>query len=182
MNGDDDFSPQVREWWQNHPLCKEYRLLPREAHSIGVSAMTSAIRSQFGRLYDDSSSFYTDLAVSRFLREDSRTTGQRFTELGLMLVEAEKMGVKLKYAVKLIEKIANHIKNGSPEPLYIGSLHAWLINHWVSGEMLCVLTYKEITKRMKPYTLGIFSEDNVAQHIKRLGLLRITHFRRQKLR
>lgn len=182
LEGKESFTPQVREWWQNHLLCKAHRLLPREAHSIGVSAQNAAMQLQFGRLYADSQSFYTDLAVSRFLREDSRTTGRRFAELGSMLLEAEGMKVKLKSASKLIEKISNHMKNGSPDPLYLNIFSTWLNNHWVSGELLCVLTYKEIMARMKPYNLGIYSEDNVAKHIKRLGLLRMSSVKRQRLR
>jgi hypothetical protein len=162
---------EIEEWWLKHPLCREFGLTTQNAYLIGLSATQASIKAIFGKLFKDSSKFYTDLFIARFLKDDNRSTGQRFGELGLMLTEAESRGVKIIPAEKLIKKIINHTQNNPPQPMAIDKIDAWLCDHWVSGEILCMRSYPEVSDLMKVYGIqSNYDPQNVAQRIKRLGL------------
>ena len=165
-----------REWWKKHPLCTDFRLTPQKAMRVAHSAHVASISLTLGKLYKNSSRFYTDLAVSRFLEKDDRSTASRFLELGHMLKAAEGMRVKMIPAEKLIKKIINHIGNQTPEPIPQDNLNAWLCDHWVSGEILCVKSIPEIKELIGVYPFYIpVDAPTLSQRVRRLGLKKVKY-------
>ena len=183
-------NPEVKGWWEKHPLCSQHGYTPEHAREIGISVSSAVYKLRLGKFFwsnqrefsnpnkpghgkTNYSSFMEDIAVADLLLDNKRTSGQRFADFAKKLLDAEQAGLTLGTVTQLLNKIGNSQKKGSQGPMPLDPKDRFLCYHWIAGEFLCLLSAKEILHLMEGYSEIIYNNSNdVHRRISELGLLK----------
>lgn len=184
-------NPDVREWWQNHPLCTEHKYSPEKARDEGIRMFRAICKLRIGNFFwsnrtdffkkgkkayhqTNYGGFLEDIAIARFLSNQASSTSSQFFQLAKELAQIEKMIGPIGTPFQIIEKIQRKKRAGNPHPMKVRERDLWLCYHWISGEFLCLLLAKEIHDLMKKYFPAnerYNSVNDVHKRLHELGLV-----------
>ena len=155
--------------WKNHSLVTLHGCTPEGAELAVRSVFIAKMKTMASPLHLKTHLLCEQYAVRRFWEEDGRSISQRLRDIAEDLEELGGVGGWKPTPKQFVTKLANAARKPGEGKSRPKRADQWLRDNWVSGEMACLLSNRQISEKLDEARIN-YGPKKVEERIRGLGL------------